>query len=171
MRECHRISRDAEATLYLSVFLSKRKDAHKDEALRFHEVPQSGQSRFPCIRCGASFHAPNTCTSPLPSIAELEDALNHNLRQGKQWWHNFTMREREDELPIEADRPPLSTADSWKTTIFCLNCGKSGHTDNNCPKISFPELISSLQFWGKATLLPSGEPPPLRSSNDKQVPT
>jgi hypothetical protein len=171
MKEGHRISRDAEATLYLSVFLAKRKDAHKDKALQFQKVPQSGQSRRPCIRCGAFCHAPNTCTSPLPSIAELEDALDSNLRRGEQLWQAGTIKKREKELPNKTSKPPLSTADSWKTTTFCLNCGKSGHTGKNCSDIPFPELITSLPGWCKSAVLPSDGPPHLGSIEDKQVPT
>jgi hypothetical protein len=84
MPECRYISRDDEASLYLSAFFHKQKGIPNLEMVQVRPVPWSrraGFSKAVCHHCGEFGHMRAACTNPLPSIAELEAEMDRDLWQ------------------------------------------------------------------------------------------
>jgi hypothetical protein len=152
MEVCSRsISLDEEAQLYRSSFYHKSETPHILRRVRGKEVAAqtSYVARIICYRCGRPGHASSSCTGPLPSLESLQSELEQDIdscvrdlqskaRYGRDEFGYFR-NDSKDGIPIACDDNL-----NLKSSKFCLNCGKPGHTFSRCNYPCCNTLIDEL---------------------------
>ena len=98
-----------------------------------------------CTKCGKKGHTEERCTSSPPSVEEIVEMMDRDLnsilfsldlKEYKYDEHGpFRQNKFEESVPTEYN---------FKNSIFCLNCGETGHTVNNCPHPKITRLITEL---------------------------
>jgi hypothetical protein len=87
-------------------------------------------------------------SQPLSHLANLEADIGLSLRQiTAKFAKQPNMKVDERGFWSDTGTSPPPTDISWKTTEFCHNCSKSGHTERDCMKIPFQTLATIMNMY------------------------
>ena len=146
---------ETEAELYRTAFYHRITTFPPPTRIERVETPKA-PPKIVCYRCGGVGHASNTCTAPLPELAELEAALESDAAKAAALIELNGSYARDDfgcfakpvmgsiEIPTEQRVNGVTEKVSWETQSFCLNCGEPGHTFSRCSHVGVPQLMHEL---------------------------
>ena len=103
-----------------------------------------------CTKCGKTGHTEDQCTCGPPSAEEIIEMMNRDLTS---ILYSLSLKEYkyDEHGPYKENNfeEPIQTECNFKNSIFCLNCGETGHIANACPHIRITRLISELgRYFG-----------------------
>jgi hypothetical protein len=141
---------DDEAELYSLAFFHQNRDLPAPEIIRSSSLSRtqssSHLSKVVCFRCGELGHMRFSCTKELDSCEDLEKEVNDDIERVIERKRNCgNIRSDEFGLWFSGFEGSVPTELSWRTTVFCTNCGCGGHRERDCKHRPFSQIAYRMR--------------------------
>jgi hypothetical protein len=164
------ISRDEESALYHAAFF---RSPTFEAGSVIHRPPplRPFLSALFCESCCRSGHIASHCCDRLPSLEELEDAVDRDLAEvlsnlvGTRAFmrDDFGLYEIDTSnrgpIPCTIEKDGKTEPLNWGSEKFCLNCGRAGHISADCPEEQSPHNLHAMDPLFESQRVPNGQQP------------